>query len=88
MALPLINVVGVLGLIVALEWKLRRHAWFWITMTIIAALHVPLILFVPWGVRWVPAAAIAVIDSADFCAILAILSVVGNYMQRPEPAER
>ena len=33
----------------ALKWKLRRHAWFWGTMAILAALHVPLILFVPSG---------------------------------------
>jgi hypothetical protein len=46
--------------------KLRRQAWFWIAMTVSAALHVPLILFVPWTARWVPALAITVGATADF----------------------
>jgi len=71
-----------------LKWRLRRHAWFWITMTVIVALHVPLILFVPWGTRWVPALAIAAIDSLDFCLILWILAVVGKFIEGPRTSER
>ena len=37
LALPLMNVVGVLGLMILFKWKLRKQAWFWITMTVIAA---------------------------------------------------
>ena len=29
-------------------WNRRRHLWFWVTVTILAALHVLLILYVPW----------------------------------------
>jgi len=61
-------------------------------MTVIVALHVPLILFVPWGTRWVPALAIAAIDSLDFCLVLWILSFVGNLVggqrEGPGTAER
>jgi hypothetical protein len=78
LALPLMNIVGVLGLMFFFKWKLRKQAWFWITMTVIALFHIPLILFVPWGTRWVPALAIAVIDSADFCVMIWIISIVGN----------
>ena len=85
--LPIWNSVAVLGFMVALKRKLWLHAWFWRTMTAIAALHVPLILFVPWGTRWVPALVIAAIDSVDFCLILWILSVVGKLVDRPKVAE-
>ena len=78
LAMPLMIIIGVLGLVILVKWKLRRHAWFWIAITVIAALHVPLILFVPWTTRWVPALAITVIASADFCLILWILLVVGK----------
>jgi len=57
LALPLMNIIGVLGLMILFKWKLRKQAWFWVTMAVIAALHVPLILFIPWGTRWVPALA-------------------------------
>jgi len=88
LALPLMIIIGVLGLVILFKWKLRRHAWFWIAMVVIAALHVPLILFVPWTTRWVPALAITVIASADFCLILWILLVVERLMGGPKTAER
>ena len=81
MALPILNCIAVLGLLIALRWKLKRHVWFWIAMTIIAALHFLLIWYIPWTTKWVPALAIAGIDSADFCLILWVLSAVGRVMQ-------
>jgi hypothetical protein len=86
-ALPTLNCVVMLGFAIAVKWKLRRRAWFWITMTILAALHVPLILFVPWTTKWVPAIAIAAIDSADLIAMLAILSVVGKFVEGSSTSE-
>ena len=88
LALPLINILGVLGLIIFLKWKLRKRAWFWVTIAVIAALHVPLILFVPWTTAWVPALAIAAIDSADFVLILWVLLLVGKLVGAPEVVER
>jgi hypothetical protein len=86
--LPIINGILILGFAIAVKWKLRRYAWFWGTMTILAALHVPLILLVPWTTKWVPAIAIGLIDSADLIVMLAILSVVGKYMEGPKTADR
>ena len=87
LALPSINVIGVLGLTIWFKWKLRDRAWFWITMTVIAALHVPLILLVPWSDGWVPAMAIAGIDSVDFCLMIWIVSTVGNLVASAKAAE-
>jgi hypothetical protein len=80
LALPTLNSVGMLGFAIAVKWKLRRHPWFWGTVAILAALHVPLILFVPWTTKWVPALAIAAIDSADLILMLAILTIIERFM--------
>ena len=80
LAMPLIIIIGMHGLVIYFKWKLRRHAWFWIAMMVSVALHVPLILFVPWHTRWVPGLALAVIASVDFCLILWILLVVERHM--------
>jgi hypothetical protein len=88
LVLPILNSVLVLGFMLVLKRKLWRYAWFWGTMAVIAALHVPLILFFPWTTRWFPALAIAVIDSVDFCLILWILVVVEKFMREPKGAER
>ena len=82
--LPTWNSVTVLGFILVLKRKLWSHAWFWVTIAVLAALHVPLVLFVPWTTRWVPALLIAAIDSADFCLMLWILSIVGELVEGPK----
>lgn len=87
LALPALNSILVVGFAVAVKWNLRRHAWFWGTMAILAALHVPLVLFVPWTSKWVPAIAIAAIDSGDLIVMLAILAVVGRFMEEPKADE-
>lgn len=87
LALPTLNSVLVVGFTIAVKWKLRRDAWFWGTIAILAALHVPLVLFVPWTTKWVPALAIAAIDSADLILMLAILAVVAKFMEVPKTAE-
>jgi len=35
-------------------WHLRRHAWFWIVLVIMVALHVTLVLAFPWPRRSYP----------------------------------
>lgn len=79
---------AVVAFAVAVKWNLRRRPWFWNNMAVLALLHVPLILFVPWGTEWVPAVMMAVIGSADLILILAIVSVVGKFMEGPVHGEK
>jgi hypothetical protein len=88
LARPSLILIGIVVLTIVMRWKLRRHVWFWITMTFLAALHVPLILFVPWTTKWVPVFVIIPIGMADLYVMLAVLLVVGKFMEGPETAER
>jgi hypothetical protein len=83
LARPSLISAGMVALAIALRWKLRRHVWFWITMTILAGLHLPLIVFVPWTTKWIPAIVIAPFGIADLYAMLWVLSVVGKFVERP-----
>jgi hypothetical protein len=65
---------------IAMRWRLRRHVWFWVTLMVLAALHVPLILFVPWTTKWVPALAIIPIAIADLYIMLWVLWAAGKFM--------
>jgi len=87
LVLPTLNSIAVIGFMLVFKRKLWPHAWFWITVAVLAALHVPMVLFVPWTTRWIPALAIAVIDSADFCLILWILAVIEKLVGRPKSIE-
>jgi hypothetical protein len=78
LARPTMVSVAMVSLAIAMRWKLRTHGWFWITIVILAALHLPLILFVPWTTRWIPAILIAPIGIADLYAMLWVISVVAK----------
>jgi hypothetical protein len=81
--LPVLNSIGMFGFLIALKWNLRRRAWFWITMVTVAALHVPIILLIPWPTEWVPARAFAGLATVDLLLILAILWVVEKFVEGP-----
>lgn len=83
LALPLLNCLAVLGFAIVVKRDLRRQAWFWAAMAVLAALHGVAVLYIPWGDKWVPAVAIAVIDSMDLIIIFAILDAIGSYISRP-----
>jgi hypothetical protein len=87
LARPTVYSVAMVAIAIAMRWKLRRHVWFWGTITIFAVLHVPLILFVPWTTKWVPALVIIPIGVADLYVMLWVLSVVGKFMEGPETSE-
>ena len=88
LALPTLNAVLVFGFIIAVQWRLRQHAWFWGTVAAVAALHVLLILFVPWTNKWVPALVIGAIDSADVVVVLMILAAVARFIERRKSTDK
>ena len=86
-ALPTVVIIFVLCFVIGVKWELRRHAWFWGTIVVLAALHVPLILFLPWTTKWVPATVTAAIGSVDLIVMLAIIDVVAKVVERPSAAD-
>ncbi len=80
-ARPTFYSVAIIIVTVAMRWKLKGHVWFWVTMAFLVALHVPLILFIPWTTKWIPALVLIPIGIADSYMMLWILSVVGKRMK-------
>ncbi len=87
MVWPLAITIGMIGIVIRFKWKLRRHTWFWITIAVIAVLHVLWVLFVPWTTKWIPVFVYIGIATADFVLILWILLVVEKFMGGPKAAE-
>jgi hypothetical protein len=65
LALPAMDSAGMIAVVVALQWQLRRHTWFWITVAVFALVHAALIVLVPWPTGWVPAPVVIPIGTAD-----------------------
>jgi hypothetical protein len=87
LARPSIVSVATVALAIIMRGNLRTHLWFWITMIVLAALHLPLILFTPWTTKWIPAIVIAPIGIADLYLMLWVLSVVGKFMGKQKTME-
>jgi hypothetical protein len=68
--------VLVIAIAIRVRWELSRLPWFWIAVFAIAVIHVPIIWFVPWSTRWIPAFIITPFCIVDLLAILGIFTLV------------
>jgi hypothetical protein len=78
LTIPVLASVAAFVFILLVKWRLRRYVWFWVTMTVLAVLHVVMLWLVPWTKKWVPAATTAGVGTIDIFAMLAVISVVGH----------
>src|ERR1700690_3256088 len=56
---------GAIVIAVRLRWELRNRVWFWLTVLIVALLHLAAVLFVPWpdtDYRWPIVFPVGVLD--------------------------
>ena len=72
---------GLIFIATKMRWQFRNRAWFWITIGCLLALHIPLILYVPWTGKWVPAIAILPIGVLDLVVILGSIALVERLMK-------
>jgi hypothetical protein len=76
LARPALFSIVVIGFAIAMKWELKGRAWFWATMLLITALHVALILCVPWTTQWIPALVITPVAVVDITGILGIIKLL------------
>jgi hypothetical protein len=61
---------------VRLRWKLRKYVWFWATIVLVLALHIPLLFIVRWPQSNVPTIAYSLpMGVVDFLLIMGALSL-------------
>lgn len=79
--IPIVASAAVLGTTIVTKWRLRAFAWFWSTMALLAALHILLILYVPWTSNWVPAVVSAAVASLDAIMMLSVVDAIARLMK-------
>lgn len=76
LGLTVFIVLGMILLAVKIRWSLRKHVWFWATIVLILALHVPLFFIVRWPQGKTPTIAYTLpFGIADFFIILGALGL-------------
>ena len=73
---PAAVAVIVMAVAFKIYWYLHRRWWFWLAMVLIGALHVPIVLLVPWPAGWVPAPIIIPFATLDLIVVFVLLSLL------------
>jgi hypothetical protein len=82
-------VLGMAILAIKRRWKLRRHAWFWATIAIILALHIPFLFSVQWPRSNVPTLAFSLpLGIADFLLISGAISLAEMVFSKGHSSEQ
>lgn len=70
MGFTVVLVLGSILLAIKLQWRLRKHVWFWMTIAVVLAFHIPLLLIVRWPDIKTPTIAYSMpLGIADFLII-------------------
>jgi len=76
MGFNLMLALGLVMIAVKLRWKVRRHAWFWVTIAFVLLLHIPFLFFVHWPQSNIPTIAYSLpLGIADFLLISGAISL-------------
>jgi hypothetical protein len=72
---------GMFLVAIKVRWELRNRLWFWSTIVALLALHIPLILYLPWTSRWIPAVGIFALGVVDCAIILGCIALIEKRMK-------
>jgi len=73
---PILTAIVALAIVVTIYPELYQRLWFWVTMMVFTALHLPLILFIHWDAGWVPSPFILVFCLADVAIMIWVISMI------------
>jgi len=83
MGLTVTIVLGLIIFAIKLRWNLRKHVWFWATVVVVLALHVPLFFIVHWPHTSTPTIAYTMpFGVADFLITLGAIGLAEKIFQR------
>jgi len=61
--------LAVIIIVARARWDLKNYAWFWITLVVMIALHVPLVLLIPWTSRSYPGITLLPVAAVDYAIV-------------------
>jgi hypothetical protein len=82
-------VLGMVMLAIKLRWHLRDYAWFWVTIALILALHVPFLFIVRWPQTHILTIAFSLpLGIADFLLVSGAISLAENVFSKGHTAAK
>lgn len=76
---------GAVGLIaIECHWEKRKYVWFWVTVAILAVLHLPLVLFVRWQQQSYPGYTLLPFAILEFALVYGCIKLVAKVIIRSQ----
>ena len=76
-------VLGMILLAIKLQWRLRKHVWFWAAIAVVLALHVPFLFIVRWPDTKTPTIAYSLpLGIVDFLIISGVIRLSENIFSK------
>lgn len=72
--------LGMLLIAIKVRWELRSYPWFWGTIALISVVEIPMVMFVPWTSKWIPAIVMLPFCLVDCLAVLWVIQTVEKWM--------
>ena len=66
-------------------WNLRKHTWFWVTFAIIIAVHVLLILLIPWTSKSYPGTLLLPVAAVDYGIVYGVIKLIEKMTKSSQP---
>jgi hypothetical protein len=88
MGLAVYIVLGMTIIAIKLRRKLRKHIWFWATIALVLALHIPLVFIARWPHGNLPTIAYAMpIGIADFLIVQGAIGLAQKVFSKNSSSE-
>src|SRR6185437_8077570 len=76
-------VLGMILLAIKLQWRLRKHVWFWAIIAVVLALHVPFLFIFRWPDTKTPTIAYSLpLGIVDFLIISGVIRLSENIFSK------
>jgi hypothetical protein len=68
-------------------WNLRKHAWLWVTLAIVIAVHVLLVLLIPWTSKSYPGTLLLPVAAVDYGIVYGVIKLIEKMMKGSQPQQ-
>ncbi len=77
---------GIVMFAIRASWGLRKYAWFWITIALVSAFHIPVVLFVPSRMWNFPGLTLLPVVVLDYAIVYGCIKLAEKVILRSDAA--
>ena len=74
-------------IVVRARWDLRKHIWFWVTVTLTLVFQIPFVFLVPWKNRNVNGVTILPLMLLDYGMVFGCVKLAQMMMKKAQPPD-